>query len=69
MEDWMLGPPLLIGDRIAYSHRSGAYLNGTVRWMGRVIPKMPEFGNQMVAGVELVTSLCLSKFRPDVFLP
>ena len=47
----MLGPPLLIGDHVAYSCDSGAFLSGTVRWMGRVAPL---YGHQMVVGVELV---------------
>ena len=51
MEEWMLGPPLLIGDHVAYSCDSGAFLHGTVRWMGRVAPL---YGHQMVVGVELV---------------
>ena len=47
----MLGPPLLIGDHVAYSCDSGAFLHGTVRWMGRVAQL---YGHQMVVGVELV---------------
>ena len=50
----MLGPPLLIGDHVAYSCDSGAFLNGTVRWMGRVSAL---YGQQMVVGVELVGSI------------
>ena len=56
----MLGPPLLIGDHVAYSCDSGAFLSGTVRWMGRVAPL---YGHQMVVGVELVIALyvhCIS---------
>ena len=48
----MLGPPLLIGDHVAYSCDSGAFLHGTVRWMGRVAPL---YGQQMVVGIELVS--------------
>lgn len=51
MEDWMFGPPLLIGDRVLYRSDSGTLLNGTVRWLGRL---SAEFGQQMVVGVELV---------------
>jgi hypothetical protein len=50
----MLGPPLLIGDRVAYCHDTGAYLNGSIKWMGRILP---EFGQQMVVGVELVRNV------------
>ena len=53
----MLGPPLLIGDHVAYSCDSGAFLNGTVRWMGRVSAL---YGQQMVVGVELVSSPTLN---------
>ena len=52
MEDWMLGPPLLIGERVV--HELGADQQvGTVRWLGRIPAK---FGGQMVVGVELVSS-------------
>ena len=51
MEDWMLGPPVLIGDRVAYVGADEPLL-ATVRWLGR----LPEgFHNQMVAGISLVS--------------
>ena len=50
MEDWMLGPPVLIGDRVAYVGAEEPVL-ATVRWLG----KLPEiFHNQLVAGISLV---------------
>ncbi len=49
----MLGPPLLIGERVFYSKDGTLILPGTIRWLG----KLQEcFGNQMVAGVALVSS-------------
>ena len=53
METWLLGPPLLVGEKIIYRHH-GNYFPGTIRWMGRI---QECFGNQMVAGVALVTIL------------
>ena len=58
---WMLGPPLLIGDRVFYTGDSGrvrvsgdnlAFIPGVVKWMGRI---QECFGNQMIAGVALVS--------------
>ena len=60
---WMLGPPLLIGDRVFYTGDSGrvrvsgdnlAFIPGVVKWMGRI---QECFGNQMIAGVALVSIL------------
>ena len=51
MESWMLGPPLLIGEKVFYSKNGTTVVPGTVRWLG----KLPDcFGNQMVAGLALV---------------
>ena len=50
MEDWMLGPPLLIGDHVACKVNA-EFVVGRVRWLGRLPQK---FGQQMVAGIELV---------------
>ena len=47
----MLGPPVLIGDRVAYVGSDEPHL-ATVRWLGR----LPEvFHHQMVAGISLVS--------------
>ena len=55
MESWMLGPPLLIGEKVFYSKNGTTVIPGTVRWLG----KLPDcFGNQMVAGLALVRFLC-----------
>ena len=58
MGDWMLGPPVLIGDRVAYVGASDQDTEqepvlATVRWLG----KLPDvFPHQMVAGIALVRS-------------
>ena len=51
MESWMLGPPLLIGEKIFYSKNGTTVIPGTVRWLGKLLDC---FGNQMVAGLALV---------------
>ena len=52
MESWMLGPPLLIGERVFYVADDGIeVVPGVVRWLGRI---QECFGNQMIAGVALV---------------
>ena len=48
--DWMLGPPVLIGDRVAYVGADEPML-ATVRWLGR-LPDI--FQHQLVAGISLV---------------
>jgi hypothetical protein len=50
METWMLGPPLLIGEKVFYT-KHGFIANGTVKWLGRL---QEDFGNQMVAGILMV---------------
>ena len=48
----MLGPPLLIGEKVFYSKDGTNIVPGTVRWLG----KLPDcFGNEMVAGLALVS--------------
>lgn len=47
----MLGPPLLIGERVFYTY-NGFVASGTIKWLGRL--QESAFGNQMVAGVLLV---------------
>eukprot|EP00092_Neocalanus_flemingeri_P006993 GFUD01007550.1.p1 GENE.GFUD01007550.1~~GFUD01007550.1.p1 ORF type:complete len:926 (+),score=211.08 GFUD01007550.1:283-3060(+) len=49
MEEWMLGPPLLIGDRVAHVGGDDPVL-ASVRWLGR-LPEL--YHHQMVAGVLL----------------
>ena len=56
MEGWMLGPPLLIGEKVFYSKGGANVRPGTVRWLGKL---QDCFGNQMVAGLALV---CHEKF-------
>ena len=51
MESWMLGPPLLIGEKIFYSKDGNNVVPGTVKWLGKILEC---FGNQMVAGLALV---------------
>ena len=51
MESWMLGPPLLIGEKVFYT-KHGFILSGTVKWLGRL---QEAFGNQMIAGILLVS--------------
>ena len=46
----MLGPPLLIGEKVFYT-KHGFIASGTVKWLGRL---QEVFGNQMVAGVLMV---------------
>ena len=46
----MLGPPLLIGERVFYT-KHGFVASGTIKWLGKL---QEAFGNQMVAGVYLV---------------
>ena len=48
----MLGPPVLIGDRVAHVGSEEPML-ATVRWLGRLPDHFP---HQMVAGISLVTS-------------
>ena len=49
--EWLLGPPVLMGDRVAWLGPEEPLL-ATVRWLGR----LPEvFPQQMVAGISLVT--------------
>ena len=74
----MLGPPLLIGDRVFYTGDSGrvrvsgdnlAFIPGVVKWMGRI---QECFGNQMIAGVALVSILLnnqASRLRPTHSIP
>ena len=52
MEGWMLGPPFLIGEKVFYSKNGTNFMPGTVRWLGKL---QDCFGNQMVAGVALVS--------------
>ena len=47
----MLGPPLLIGEKIFYSKDGNNVIPGTVKWLGKILEC---FGNQMVAGLALV---------------
>ena len=49
----MLGPPLLIGEKVFYSKR-GFIASGTVKWLGRL---QEVFGNQMIAGLLMVRHL------------
>ena len=46
----MLGPPLLIGEKVFYT-KHGFIASGTVKWLGRL---QEVFGNQMVAGILMV---------------
>ena len=62
----MLGPPLLIGEKIFYSKDGNNVIPGTVKWLGKILEC---FGNQMVAGLALVgykitnvVLVCLSLF-------
>ena len=48
----MLGPPFLIGEKVFYSKNGTNFMPGTVRWLGKL---QDCFGNQMVAGVALVS--------------
>ena len=58
MNEWMLGPPVLMGDRVAWVGAEEPAL-ATVRWLGR----LPDTGHQeMVAGISLVIRACLLKF-------
>ena len=52
MSDWMLGPPVLMGDRAVYVGGDEP-LQATVRWLGRI---PDSFNNQLVAGISLVRS-------------
>ena len=52
MESWMLGPPLLIGEKVFYT-KHGFVLSGTVKWLGRL---QEAFGNQMATGIILVSN-------------
>ena len=60
MDEWMLGPPVLMGDRVAWLGTEEPVM-ATVRWLGR-LPEL--FPHQMVAGISLVRvrvyMLCLS---------
>ena len=53
--EWMLGPPVLMGDRVAWLGTEEPVL-ATVRWLGR-LPEL--FPQQMVAGISLVR-VCLT---------
>ena len=53
MESWMLGPPLLIGEKVFYT-KHGFIVSGTVKWLGRL---QEAFGNKMVAGLVLVRNI------------
>ena len=46
----MLGPPLLIGEKVFYT-KHGFIASGIVKWLGRL---QEVFGNQMVAGLLMV---------------
>ena len=46
----MLGPPMLIGERVFYT-KHGFVASGTIKWLGRL---QDYFGNQMVAGILMV---------------
>ena len=35
MESWMLGPPLLIGEKVFYT-KHGLIASGIVKWLGRL---------------------------------
>lgn len=60
----MLGPPVLIGDRVAYVGAEEPVL-ATVRWLG----KLPEiFHNQLVAGISLVCDTCGHVTNYTVFI-
>ena len=50
MDEWMLGPPVLMGDRVAWLGTEEPVM-ATVRWLGR-LPEL--FPQQMVAGISLV---------------
>ena len=50
MDEWLLGPPVLIGDRVAFMGTEEPLL-ATVRWLGR-LPDV--FHHQLVAGIALV---------------
>ena len=50
MDEWMLGPPVLMGDRVAWLGTEEPVM-ATVRWLGR-LPEL--FPHQMVAGISLV---------------
>ena len=51
MDEWMLGPPVLMGDRVAWVGAEEPVL-ATVRWLGRLPDTYP---GEMVAGISLVT--------------
>ena len=47
METWLLGPPLLVGERIIF-RTNGSYLPGSVRWLGRLqVKKINKFCNSL----------------------
>ena len=50
--EWMLGPPVLMGDRVAWVGAEEPVL-ATVRWLGRLPDTHP---GEMVAGISLVTT-------------
>ena len=69
--EWLLGPPVLMGDRVAWLGPEEPLL-ATVRWLGR----LPEvFPQQMVAGISLVTlyaiiaKLSVSLCQPTLAFP
>ena len=57
MESWMLGPPLLIGEKVFYT-KHGLIASGTVKWLGRL---QEVFGNQMACGILMVRKNFLDK--------
>ena len=46
----MLGPPLLIGEKVFYT-KHGLIASGIVKWLGRL---QEVFGNQMACGILMV---------------
>ena len=60
----MLGPPLLIGEKVFYT-KHGFIVSGTVKWLGRL---QEVFGNQMVAGILLVSFILFHFTDCAIFL-
>ena len=66
MDEWLLGPPVLIGDRVAFMGTEEPLL-ATVRWLGR-LPDV--FHHQLVAGIALVGHVWGScRVQSRVFCP
>ena len=61
----MLGPPLLIGEKIFYSKDGNNVVPGTVKWLGKILEC---FGNQMVAGLALVRCIYEMLFQSTLLL-